>query len=102
MLVIDSWAVLRRCRRQPRRRDRASVAWWTEVPRPPTGRVEPASPSGVPTSEALALFLRHLTERRGRSGRITSPETVRSNTSALPTALQESPTSATPDATSWW
>ncbi|MFE5565925.1 tyrosine-type recombinase/integrase [Amycolatopsis japonica] len=43
--------------------------------------------SGVPTAEALASFLRHLAGRRGRSGRITSPETVRAYTSALPTAF---------------
>jgi hypothetical protein len=44
---------------------------------------QPALQSGMPTAEALASFLRHLANRRGRSGRITSPETVRSNTSAL-------------------
>ena len=43
--------------------------------------------SGVPTAEALASFLRNLAGRRGRSGRITSPETVRSYTCALPTAF---------------
>jgi integrase/recombinase XerC len=46
-----------------------------------------ATPSGMATAEALASFLRHLANRRGRSGRITSPETVRSYTSALPTAF---------------
>ncbi|MGW0200649.1 hypothetical protein [Nonomuraea sp. NPDC003201] len=45
------------------------------------------TPGGVPTAEALASFLRHLAGRRGRSGRITSPETVRAYTSALPTAF---------------
>ena len=44
-------------------------------------------PSGMATAEALASYLRHLAGRRGRSGRITSPETVRSYTSALPTAF---------------
>jgi integrase/recombinase XerC len=43
--------------------------------------------TGVSTAEALASFLRHLAARRGRSGRITSSETVRSYTSALPTAF---------------
>lgn len=57
------------------------------VVQPPTDSAQPASRSGVPTSEALASFLRHLANRRGRSGRITSPETVRSYTSALPTAF---------------
>lgn len=42
---------------------------------------------GVSTAEALASFLRHLAARRGRSGRTTSPETLRSYTSALPTAF---------------
>jgi integrase/recombinase XerC len=41
----------------------------------------------VPTAEALASFLRHLANRRGRSGRITSPETVRSYTSAVTIAF---------------
>lgn len=45
------------------------------------------TPGEVPTAEALASFLRHLAGRRGRSGRITSPETVRAYTSALPTAF---------------
>ena len=57
------------------------------VPKPATGSAEPQSPAGVPTAEALASFLRHLASRRGRSGRITSPETVRSYTSALPVAF---------------
>jgi hypothetical protein len=57
------------------------------VAHPPTASAEPASPSGVPTFEALASFLRHVASRRGRSGRITSPETVRSYTSTLPTAF---------------
>jgi integrase/recombinase XerC len=48
------------------------------VPKPATGSAEPRSPAGVPTAEALASFLRHLASRRGRFGRITSPETVRS------------------------
>ncbi len=46
-----------------------------------------AEPGGVPTAEALASFLRHLANRRGRSGRITSPETVRSYTSAVAIAF---------------
>ncbi|WP_158688184.1 MULTISPECIES: site-specific integrase [Actinomycetes] len=45
------------------------------------------SADGVPTADALASFLRHLANRRGRSGRITSPETVRSYTTALPRAF---------------
>jgi hypothetical protein len=57
------------------------------VAQPPTDSAQPAPPSGVPTSEALASFLRRLANRRGRSGRITSPETVCSYTSALPTAF---------------
>lgn len=46
-----------------------------------------ASASTMPTAEALAGFLRWLASRRGRSGRITSPETVRAYTSALPVAF---------------
>jgi integrase/recombinase XerC len=46
-----------------------------------------SEPGGVPTAEALASFLRHLANRRGRSGRITSPETVRSYTSAVAIAF---------------
>lgn len=48
-----------------------------------------ASPpsNGMPTAEALASFLRHLANRRGRSGRITSPETVRAYTSAVAIAF---------------
>lgn len=42
----------------------------------------------VPTAEALAAYLRWLAGHRGRSGRITSPETIRSYTSALPTAFK--------------
>lgn len=57
------------------------------VPQPPAATAESASPGGVSTAEALASFLRHLANRRGRSGRVTSPETVRSYTSALPTAF---------------
>lgn len=44
-------------------------------------------PGSVPTAEALASFLRHLANRRGRSGRITSPETVRAYTSAVAIAF---------------
>ncbi|WP_300007374.1 site-specific integrase [Pseudonocardia sp.] len=44
-------------------------------------------PGSVPTAEALASFLRHLSNRRGRSGRITSPETVRAYTSAVAIAF---------------
>jgi integrase/recombinase XerC len=43
--------------------------------------------TSVPMAEALASFLRHQANRCGRSGRITSPETVRSSTSALPKAF---------------
>lgn len=46
-----------------------------------------AKQAGVPTADALAAFLRWLASHRGRSGRVTSPETVRSYTSALPTAF---------------
>jgi integrase/recombinase XerC len=46
-----------------------------------------AAAAGVATAEALASFLRHLAGRRGRSGQITSAQTVRSYTSALPTAF---------------
>ena len=35
------------------------------VVRPPTDSAQPASRSGVPTSEALASFLRHLANRLG-------------------------------------
>lgn len=49
--------------------------------------VTAAGPAGVAIAEALASFLRHLAGRRGRSGQITSPQTVRSYTSALPTAF---------------
>ncbi|MBN9748548.1 hypothetical protein DMP23_47005 [Amycolatopsis sp. A1MSW2902] len=49
--------------------------------------VADAPADGVPTADALASFLWHLADKRGRSGRITSPETVRSYTSALPTAF---------------
>lgn len=59
----------------------------TAVPQPAANNAAPTPPSGAPTAEALASFLRHLANRRGRSGRITSPETVRSYTSALPTAF---------------
>ncbi|MEU4330235.1 hypothetical protein [Nonomuraea dietziae] len=34
------------------------------------------TPGGVATAEALALFLRHLAGRRGRSGRITDRRTL--------------------------
>ena len=54
---------------------------------PVPDEASPAAPSGMTTAEALASFLRHLASRRGRSGRITSPETLRSYTSALPTAF---------------
>lgn len=57
------------------------------IPEPAPDDITPTVPSGVSTAEALASFLRHLANRRGRSGRITSPETVRSYTSALPTAF---------------
>lgn len=53
----------------------------------PDGGAAAETTSGVPMAEALASFLRHLAGCRGRSGRITSPETVRSYTSALPTAF---------------
>lgn len=56
------------------------------VPDSTAGGVEPGA-VGVATAEALASFLRHLVGRRGRSGRITSAETVRAYTSALPTAF---------------
>jgi integrase/recombinase XerC len=56
------------------------------VPDSTAGGVEPGA-VGVATAEALASFLRHLAGRRGRSGRITSAETVRAYTSALPTAF---------------
>ncbi len=45
------------------------------------------TPTGVPTAAALAEYLRWLANHRGRSGRVTSPETVRAYTSALPTAF---------------
>ena len=42
---------------------------------------------GMPAAEALAGFLRWLANHRGRSGRLTSPETIRSYTCALPVAF---------------
>jgi integrase/recombinase XerC len=42
---------------------------------------------GKPTAEALAQYLRWLRNKRGRSGRITSPQTVRAYNCALPTAF---------------
>lgn len=58
------------------------------VPEPDADGASPTAPSGgVSTAEALASFLRHLANRRGRSGRITSPETVRSYTSAVAIAF---------------
>lgn len=41
----------------------------------------------VAVSEAIAGYLRWLASKRGRSGRITSPRTVRSYTAALPVAF---------------
>jgi integrase/recombinase XerC len=46
-----------------------------------------ADGAGVSTAAALVEFLRWMSGRRGRSGRVTSPETVRSYLSALPVAF---------------
>ncbi|RMI27579.1 hypothetical protein [Nocardia stercoris] len=43
--------------------------------------------TAVSTAAALEEFLRWLAGHRGRSGRVTSPETVRSYLSALPVAF---------------
>ena len=51
------------------------------------GNALPGGGGGVPTAEALAGSLRHLANRRSRSGRVTSTETVRAYASALPTAF---------------
>ncbi|GGM73876.1 hypothetical protein GCM10012275_50710 [Longimycelium tulufanense] len=55
--------------------------------RPVPDEAATSTPGGVAMAEALASFLSHLASRRGRSGRITSPETLRSYTSALPKAF---------------
>lgn len=43
--------------------------------------------SGIPMAEAIVGYLRQLAHRRGRSGRITSANTLRAYASALPRAL---------------
>ncbi|WP_051021532.1 tyrosine-type recombinase/integrase [Nocardia araoensis] len=55
----------------------------------PTRRLAPVPtiPAGMPTAAALAQYLRWLAGHRGRSGHITSPETVRAYTGALPMAF---------------
>lgn len=45
--------------------------------------VDDKAAPGVPIAEGIAAFLRWLSNRRGRSGRITSPNTLRSYESAL-------------------
>ena len=45
------------------------------------------SGDGKSLAPALAQYLRWLKNKRGRSGRVTSPQTVRAYTSALPTAF---------------
>lgn len=59
----------------------------TTNPRRRLHTVADDAPAEVPTAEALSGFLRWLSNHRGRSGRITSRETVRSYTSALPVAF---------------
>lgn len=49
----------------------------------------------VPMAEAIAGYLQHLANRRGRSGRITAPNTLRDYTAALPRALAGISTVAT-------
>src|SRR5690606_41981295 len=44
-------------------------------------------PSGMSTAEAIAAYLQWLGGHRGRSGRLTSPQTLRAYTSALPRAF---------------
>ncbi|WP_433234925.1 tyrosine-type recombinase/integrase [Streptosporangium sp. CA-135522] len=44
-------------------------------------------PTGPPTAAALADYLRWFAGYRGKSGRVTSPETVRAYACALPTAF---------------
>ncbi|MGW4720445.1 tyrosine-type recombinase/integrase [Nocardia sp. NPDC004260] len=55
----------------------------------PTRRLIPVPivPAAMPTVVALAQYLRWLAGHRGRSGRITSAETVRAYTGALPVAF---------------
>lgn len=43
--------------------------------------------AGVPTPAAIAQYLQWLPHHRGRSGRITAPETVRAYASAVPKAF---------------
>lgn len=50
--------------------------------------------AGVSTPDAVAAFLRWLSSKRGRSGRVTSPQTVRAYESALPVAFAGIPTVA--------
>lgn len=50
-------------------------------------RLRAVSTEGVPTPEALAAFLRWLATHRGRSGRITSPQTLRAYTTAVTVAF---------------
>lgn len=52
-----------------------------------TDGVPRAAATGMATAEALAAFLRHLANRRGRSGHVTSSHTVRAYASALPVAF---------------
>src|SRR5690606_5755218 len=49
--------------------------------------VEPDAPAAVPTADAIAAYLQWFSAKRGRSGRITSPQTLRAYTTALPTAF---------------
>ncbi|MFE3279545.1 tyrosine-type recombinase/integrase [Nocardia sp. NPDC059239] len=43
--------------------------------------------AGVRIAEVLAQYLRRMAGKRGRSGRITSPQTIRAYTSAMPIAF---------------
>ncbi|RJQ74212.1 ASCH domain-containing protein [Pseudonocardiaceae bacterium YIM PH 21723] len=58
---------------------------------------ETAAAVGMPTAEALAGYLCWLANHRGRNGRLTSPETLRAYTSALPIAYTGIPDLATLD-----
>ncbi|GAB3552420.1 integrase/recombinase XerC [Actinopolyspora lacussalsi] len=49
--------------------------------------VEAGQSEGTPIAEAIASYLRWLSTKRGRSGQVTSSQTVRSYKAALPVAL---------------
>lgn len=49
--------------------------------------VDPGAPVAVSTADALAAYLQWLSAKRGRSGRTTSPQTLRAYSAALPVAF---------------